>query len=349
MIRWSFTGFLAIAAILATPGLALGQTKVGCAGEQTTHSLHRENDPEYPFLMAQQLDADFVATDKMAPHGGGFLEGGGTSFTIGNFGHPQASVLNHDLENPKTYLKSEEFTLLSAFAPNIVVLGPFGDHDVLAGVPLTQFPADFDALIAGLQAIASKPLVALATPLPEGGVDKADGFTEINGYTQAAATKHQLPVIDLWVEFLGKTTLYQDDFHLTVEGRTHLATFVGDAVKTLAQDLGEPEPPAGGSGGAAGSAAAGGPAGGAGGSGGAAGGASPGPVAGTGSLPIAGSAGESPAPSAGTSNSGVPSGTAPSESAGCGCRSAGSSGGIGASGLLVGALLLWRRRRADAS
>src|SRR4051812_47923751 len=137
-------GGLVIASCLAAAGTAQAVTKVACVGEQTTHSLHRENDPEYPYLMAMQLDADFAATTQMAPHGGGFLEGGGTNFTIGNFAHPQASVLSHTQENPKTYLKSEEFPLLVAFEPDLVVLGPFAWHDVLSGVPLTNFPADLD-------------------------------------------------------------------------------------------------------------------------------------------------------------------------------------------------------------
>ncbi|HKY35013.1 MAG TPA: MYXO-CTERM sorting domain-containing protein [Polyangiaceae bacterium] len=341
--RWvSWCAVLAFA--LSAPGLAQGQVKVACAGEQTTHSLHRENDPEYPFLMGMLLDADFVATDKMAPHGGGFLEGGGSSFTIGNFGHPQASILDHALENPKTYLKSEELTLLSAFMPRIVVLGPFGEHDRLSMVPVTQFPTDFDALIAALQAIGSKPLVALATPLPPGGADKADVITQIKEYTVAAAAQHQLPTIDLWTEFLGKTTLFQDDTHLTADGRGHLAEFVGNHVKTLAQDL--DEPPIGGSGGAGGIAGAGA-------------GSAGAPAAGTGGAPT-GNAGSNPSSAgsmavpAGGSGSVTPSAggpndaaapTQPSDPAGCGCRSVPTTGGVAGSAMLLGALALLRRRQ----
>jgi MYXO-CTERM domain-containing protein len=332
---------LVLAFAMSAPALAQAQLKVACAGEQTTHSLHRENDPEYPLLMGMLLDTDFVASDKMAPHGGGFLEGGGSGFTIGNFGHPQASVLDHALENPKTYLKSEEFTLLSGFMPRIVVLGPFGEHDRLSMVPMIQFPTDLDALIAALQALESKPLVALATPLPPGGADKADVITEIRGYTVIAADQHQLPTIDLWTEFLGKANLFQDDTHLTLEGRGHLAEFVGNNVKTLAQDL--QEPPIGGSGGAGGAAGAG--------TGGA-------PLSGTGGAPT-GNAGSNPSsagtmalppggsgsvlPSAGaTSNPATP--TEPSDSAGCGCRTTPATGSVAGAALLLGALGLLRRR-----
>jgi MYXO-CTERM domain-containing protein len=346
MNRSRWVSCCALALALAVPAAARAQVKVACAGEQTTHSLHRENDPEYPLLMGMLLDTDFVATDKMAPHGGGFLEGGGSSFTIGNFGHPQASVLDHALENPKTYLKSEELVLLSAFMPRIVVLGPFGEHDRLSMVPVTQFPTDFDALIAALQAIESKPLVALATPLPPGGADKADAITEIKGYTLAAATQHTLPTIDLWTEFLGKTNLFQDDTHLTLEGRGHLAQFVGSSVKTLAQNL--DEPPIGGSAGGGGSPGAGA------GSGGA-------PAAGTGGAPSGSagmepssagmqtqpSAGSSPIPSAGSANDAMTP-TEPYDSAGCGCRSTPKRGSAAGVLLLLAALLLRRRQRGPS-
>lgn len=360
MIRSSFVvRGLVLACCLASSGQALAKTKVACVGEQTTHSLHRENDPEYPFLMAKQLDADFMATTLMAPHGGGFLEGGGTNFTVGNFGHPQASVLNHDQTDPRTYLKSEEFPLLVAFKPDLVVLGPFGWHDVLSKVPLANFPKDMDALIAAVQAIDSKPRIALATPVPEGGADKADGFTQIDTLTRAAATQHQLPIIDVWQELTGKTSLYQDDFHLTVEGRTHLATFVGNSVKTLAAA----PPTMGGAGGAGGSAGASGSA-------GAAGAASEGggaveqPYTGGHGGAAAGSGG---APSAGTSSAagtsasaGTTSGVAgsaanplgsstPETDAGCGCRTAPRAPSGAAAWLLaLGGVLTLRRRKASA-
>jgi len=357
MIRSSFVvRGLVLASCLAWSGEALAKTKVACVGEQTTHSLHRENDPEYPFLMAKQLDADFVATTLMAPHGGGFLEGGGTNFTVGNFGHPQASVLNHDQTDPRTYLKSEEFPLLVAFKPDLVVLGPFGWHDVLSNVPLANFPKDMDALILAVQAIDSKPRIALATPVPEGGADKADGFTQIDALTRAAATQHQLPIIDVWQELSGKASLFQDDFHLTVEGRTHLATFVGNSVKTLAAA----PPTMGGAGGAGGSAGASGKAGtSAGGAGGGAGeqpfmGGSGGATPGTAGVSTGGasSAGGSASTSAGTTSALAGSaanpldGSAPETDAGCGCRAA-PRAPMNAVGwlLALGSVLALRRRR----
>src|SRR5690349_7774788 len=108
-----FASSLVVTLATCLPQIASAQMKarVACAGEQSTHSAHRTNDPEYPLLMAQMLDNDFVAGPDMAPYEGGFLEGGGSHFEVGNFGHPQGTVINHDLSNPKTYLKSDEYQL----------------------------------------------------------------------------------------------------------------------------------------------------------------------------------------------------------------------------------------------
>ena len=94
-----FASGLMLALVTCLPQIASAadQLRVACAGEQSTHSAHRTNDPEYPLLMAQMLDSDFVAGPGMAPYEGGFLEGGGSHFEVGNFGHPQGTVINHDL------------------------------------------------------------------------------------------------------------------------------------------------------------------------------------------------------------------------------------------------------------
>ena len=49
------------------------QTRIACLGEQTTHSFHRENDPEYPFFLGETLDADFkIDAQKYIPMPAGF-------------------------------------------------------------------------------------------------------------------------------------------------------------------------------------------------------------------------------------------------------------------------------------
>jgi hypothetical protein len=94
--------------------------KIAVIGEQIVHSLHRENDPEFPQLLGETLDGDFRIDPMPHPTGGGMLYGGGSKYRIGNFGHPRGTVIHHALENPKAILRSEELKLAEAFSPNIV-------------------------------------------------------------------------------------------------------------------------------------------------------------------------------------------------------------------------------------
>jgi hypothetical protein len=300
---------LSALAIVSFTGASEAATKVACAGEQTTHSAHRQNDPEYPLLLGKLLDPGFTDSGKMALYGGGFVEGSGPLFTLGNFAHPQGTVLVHDLTDPKTYTKSDEYQQLRAFAPDLVVLGPFGWHETLAKVPLSGFTADYDKLIDSVRGIASQPRVVLVTPVPESGVDKKDGFNEIDGYVRATAKRRELPMIDVWTEFLGKSQLYQDDFHLNLEGRTHLAEVIGQSVKELASEPGSSGGVGGGgnAGGSAGATSAG--AGGSSGQAAVGGGAS---VAGSGGADRAGSGGAAPvAGAAGSGGAATPLGGSP--------------------------------------
>jgi len=214
---------------------AHAQTRVACLGEQTTHSFHRENDPEYPQLMGEMLDPDFtIDADAVALLGGGFLTGGGSRFRVGNFGHPRGTVLDHDQENPKSTLRSEELKLAEKFAPDIVVLGPFGDHELLAGVSMDGFKHDLGILLDRIAAFAHQPTILVALPLPRGGKDEDDNYRRIRNETAEVATARGLPTLDLWTAFRGQTELFQDGSHLTPAGRRELARLVGRAVTAMA-------------------------------------------------------------------------------------------------------------------
>jgi hypothetical protein len=214
--------------LLAAPPLA--STRVALLGEQTTHSLHRENDPEYPQLLGQRLDADFKADSAQAPTGGGFLTGGGSRYRVGNFGHPQGSVIDHALENPKSMLRSQELKLAEKFAPAIVVLGPFGDHEALTQVSLDRFGPDLRNLIEKIGSIPSRPKIYLALPLPRGGKDEDENHRRFRSDTKAVADEGKLEIIDTWAYFLGRPELFQDQTHLTLAGRQELARVVAEAI-----------------------------------------------------------------------------------------------------------------------
>ncbi|MBC7800081.1 MAG: hypothetical protein H7Z10_05630, partial [Gemmatimonadaceae bacterium] len=224
--------FLPAALLLAVLPPLTAQTRIAVIGEQTTHSLHRENDPEYPQFLGEALDADFgIDVTKPHPNGGGHLYGSGTSYVVGNFGHPRGTVLDHALENPRAILRSEELKLAEKFAPHVVVLGPFGDHEPLTKVSLDNFTPDLRTLITRLAAFGSKPAILVALPLPRGPKDEDANYRRIRGETEQVARELRLPVIDLWTPFLGRPELYQDPTHLTVPGRKELARIVADAIR----------------------------------------------------------------------------------------------------------------------
>jgi GDSL-like Lipase/Acylhydrolase family len=207
------------------------QTRIACIGEQTTHSFHRENDPEYPQFLGEILDKDFkIDTEKQHPNAGGFLYGGGRNYRIGNFGHPRGTVLDHELENPRAVIRSDELKLADQFAPNIVILGPFGDHESLTNVSMDKFTSDLRALIAHIASFKSKPVIFVVLPLPRGPKDEDANYQRIRNETEQVAREKKLPVIDLWTAFLGKPEYYKDATHLTVPGRHHLAEVVAAAI-----------------------------------------------------------------------------------------------------------------------
>ncbi len=204
--------------------------KVACVGEQIVHSFHRVNDPEYPQLLGGLLDKDFKADATPHPIEGGFLQGGGSHYRIGNFGHPRGTVLDHGLENPKAILRSDELKLAEQFSPNIVVLGPFGDHERLTQVGMEHFKPDLRRLIDRFAAFSSKPTIYVALPIPRGPKDDDENYRRVRVETEQVAQEKKLAVIDLWTAFLGHAEFFKDATHLTVPGRRYLARLVADAI-----------------------------------------------------------------------------------------------------------------------
>ena len=221
---------LALSACTSASAPSGSPIKVACFGEQTTHSFHRVNDPEYPLFLGQLLDADFKAEAIEHPMAGGFLYGGGTHYRIGNFGHPRGTVIDHDLEDPKAILRSDELKLSEQFNPDIVILGPFGDHESLTKVSMDHFTPDLNRLIDHIAAFRSHPFIYLALPVPRGPLDNSDNYRRIRDETLQVARARNLPTIDLWTGFLGHPEFFQDGTHLTIPGRHQLAQTVAAAV-----------------------------------------------------------------------------------------------------------------------
>ncbi len=239
--RAAVLSMLFLAAVAHGASASHPPVKIAVIGEQTTHSLHRENDPEYPKFLGEILDRDFVI-DATKPHpmGGGHLYGRGTNFQIGNFAHPQASILDHALTNPKSYLRSDELKLAEQFEPHLVVLGSFGDHEALAKVGFENFSRDLRRLIDRIAGFASQPQILVALPIPRGPKDEDENYRRIREETEQVAREKKLAIIDLWTPFLGHPEYYKDATHLTIPGRQQPAKLVASAVTIKIQ----PPPPA---------------------------------------------------------------------------------------------------------
>jgi hypothetical protein len=200
----------------ATTGEAAGPApvvRVACVGEQTTHSAHREYDPEYPARLAQLL---------------------GAGFEVRNFGLPKGRVLvNGTGKESEPYGSSAEMAASLAFAPNVVVMGPWGRHDTYKGnwpEHKPEFAGDLEALLKRYLALPAPPKVLVVLPLPLNGTE--DGpMSELVEPTRAVATALQLPIVDLWGAFLGKRELYKDSTHLRPDGQQRQAEVVAAAVR----------------------------------------------------------------------------------------------------------------------
>lgn len=186
--------------------------KVACIGEQTTHSAHRENDPEYPTRMAEIL---------------------GKKYHVVNYGLPKGRVLkNAPAPDAEEYLGSDPFKRSIKSDANIIVIGPFGRHDTYEGnwpEHKNEFEADLDYLVKQYLDLPSHPKVYIALPLPFNG-SKNHAIADLLAPTKAVAAKHNLPVIDLWTPFIGHSELYNDGTHLTPAGQQKQAEIVATTI-----------------------------------------------------------------------------------------------------------------------
>jgi hypothetical protein len=187
--------------------------KVACVGEQTTHSAHRENDPEFPERLAALLGKDFE---------------------VRNFGLPKGRILSDaPAADAEAYVASDVFTQSKAYQPRAVVFGPWGVHDTYPGnwpEHKAEFEGDLRALVRAYTGLPSQPVVFLVTPLPY-DARAEHSIAELLAPTQGLAHALALPSIDLWSAFLGHPEWYKDPTHLTPEGQHEHARVVAQALR----------------------------------------------------------------------------------------------------------------------
>jgi MYXO-CTERM domain-containing protein len=270
----------------------------------------------------------------------------GTGYTVKNAGDGGA-ILGCDtasatLAGNASFCKSNQFNTTSNPPPDIVVIGPFGEHDqrILAGNAMintfymvSAFQAAYEGLIAKYTALKATVKIYMMTPIDVpfnatalgGGKDIVKDV--MNMAARNAAMAHNIPIIDTYTAITAAAYPVTDG-QVNAAGQMKMAMMIEDAL--MAGGTGG----AGGAGGAGGGAggAAGGAGGGAGGAGGAtgAGGGSGGTGMGVGSAGTMGGAGT--AGTAGASGSTGSSGTAGSTGSSGTAGSTGESGSTGSSG-----------------
>jgi hypothetical protein len=212
--------------------LAQMQTKIACIGEATTHSAHRMHDPEYPQTMGEFLDADFELEAEANPLDGGMLYGKGSGYRVGNFGLPTGTALDTTSSEVASTIHSKQLLAAEAFAPDVVVLGPYGPHEPYAEVSVPDnFAPDLKELAQRILAFPSQPTVFMAIPIARYGEDTDTLRRQIKEWTVQVAEELKLPTIDLWTEFLGKRAEFYDQNHLALAGRQRMGRFTGAVIK----------------------------------------------------------------------------------------------------------------------
>jgi hypothetical protein len=340
--RVGYSGLLAAPLFLAAPGSAAAAPRIVCIGEQTT--MTAEMSPTWPAKMQTDLGAAYTVTDD--GDGGGTVLAGSKGGT-----HTFITPTNAPFKD-------------SIMAPDIVVIGPWAEHDeiaVEAGADATHFQQDYDALVMAYLGLPKKPCVIVTTPvvIPTYQRNPATDMLVTNTIEPAVlavAAAHSLTVIDLYAPFMGQAAWLGVDGHFTTAGAAEVARLVELALPSCSIGNGTGGGGAGGGAGAGSAGASGGSAAGAGNGSGGSGGSSTGAAGasmGGGGSPSSATGGTGPGGSTSTASGGsagsAPSAGSPMSSDSGGCALSTRSPTSSRTLLLVlfgGALFARRRRRS---
>jgi hypothetical protein len=221
-------GLGAFGVLLSASSPAAAAIKVACIGEHTTHSdsfaaTNRESQPvgkqEYPAMLQTLL---------------------GSGYDVRNFGDCCATVTQgytpaetHPYVNGSLAGRGPGYTESLAFLPDIVVIGSWGRHDWgLAKAAsekwdLATFQQDYEDLISRYQKLSSHPKIFISLPIP---IIFGQGDVPDNGVTtssvlpavRAVAAKYNLPIIDLYAQFLNHRELFKEEGeHVTDDTGLH--------------------------------------------------------------------------------------------------------------------------------
>jgi MYXO-CTERM domain-containing protein len=195
-------------------------TSVKCIGEQTTQTT--EMTPTWPVQMQMDLGNAYTVTDDG--------DGNGTVLA-GNKGgtHTFATATNAPYKD-------------SIMSPDIVVIGPWAEHDEIAvkgGADATHFQMDYDALVMDYLNLPKKPCVIVTTPVVISTYQQNPATDmlvtdTIEPAVLAVAKAHQLPVVDLYTAFMNQAAWLGADGHFSAAGAKQVAKMVEAALPMCA-------------------------------------------------------------------------------------------------------------------
>jgi lysophospholipase L1-like esterase len=206
---------LAIGAISLSARSAWAQVKVACVGDSITfgYGLSAPATQSYPAQLQTLL---------------------GNGYVVGNFGVNGATVQK---STAKSYWRTSQYRSSKAFAPNIVVI-MLGTNDSKSGNwNADNFNADYRALIAEYQSLATHPAVYIAL-IPPVYIPNAFGPTFDPVFIQSTvvpairtiASQAVVPLIDNNSPLLNHPEYFSDGVHPNVQGAAIIASTVKAAV-----------------------------------------------------------------------------------------------------------------------
>jgi lysophospholipase L1-like esterase len=154
---------------------------------------------------------------------------GNQNYDLRNFGAGSTTVLQSS-ETP--YTNTSVYSEALAFQPNIVII-MLGTNDAQPSLHRfnESFTADYISLIYSFLELKSKPDVWVVLPPPiisnqSGAIDSAYFDNQIIPKIVEAANQTGVPVIDVYLAFVGHSDYYKDGLHVNSAGARIIADTV---------------------------------------------------------------------------------------------------------------------------
>jgi lysophospholipase L1-like esterase len=158
----------------------------------------------------------------------------GNSSVVSNFG-VSGSTVNFNSSEP--YYYEHAFHNAKAFEPTTVII-MLGTNDAHADVypQVNDFVADYERIIASIQALNSKPQIFLVEPPPifnnTLGVNGTSYAQGIIPRIQEVASQLGLPIIDVYTPLLNHSEYFSDGVHPNSAGAQVIANIIYKALKS---------------------------------------------------------------------------------------------------------------------